>query len=83
MTLNTSSLLDIIFSTDHESHTVTGVYHTSLRDHDMIYTVYDRVRIIHDSNNNMLMFRNDKKFSPELFIKYILACDCIHDTGVY
>ena len=49
VTLNTSSLLDVIFSTDHESHTVTGVYHTSLSDNYMIYTVYDRVRIIHDS----------------------------------
>ena len=63
VTLNTSSLLDVIFSTDHESHTVTGVYHTSLSDNYMIYTVYDRVRIIHDSNNKILMFRNYKKFS--------------------
>ena len=73
--------LDVIFSTDHESHTVTGVYHTSLSDHYMIYTVYDRVRIIHDSNNKILMFRNYKKFSSELFIKDILACDCIYDTS--
>ena len=47
----------------------------------MIYTVYDRVRIIHDSNNKILMFRNYKKFSSELFIKDILACDCIYDTS--
>ena len=81
VTLNTSSLLDVIFSTDHESHTVTGVYHTSLSDHYMIYTVYDRVRIIHDSNNKILKFRNYKKFSSERFIKDILACDCIYDTS--
>ena len=83
VTLNTSSLLDVIFSTDHESHVITGVYHTSLSDHDMIYTVYDRVRTTHDSNNKVSMFRNYKKFSPELFINDILACDCIHDTGWY
>ena len=56
-------------------------YHTSLSDHYMIYTVYDRVFIIHDSNNKILMFRNYKKFSSELFIKDILACDCIYDTS--
>ena len=27
------------------------------------------------------MFRNYKKFSSELFIKDILACDCIYDTS--
>ena len=27
------------------------------------------------------MFRNYNKFSPELFINDILACDCIHDTS--
>ena len=71
VTLNTSSLLDVICSTDHDSQTITDVYHTSLSDHYMIYCtpVYDRVRIIHDSNNKILMFRNYKKFSSELFIK--------------
>ena len=39
VTLNTSSLLDVIFSTDHKSHTVTGVYQTSLSDHYMIYCI--------------------------------------------
>ena len=81
VTLNTSSLLYIIFSTDHESHTITGVYHASLSDHYMIYTVYGRVRTTHDSNSKVLMFINYKKFSPELFINDILACDCIHDTS--
>ena len=47
----------------------------------MIYTVYDRVRIIDDPNNKILMFRNYKKFSSEIFIKDILACDCIYDTS--
>ena len=85
VTLNTSSLLDIIFSTDHASHTITGVYHSRLTDDHMIYTVYDRVRTTHDSNNKVLLFRNYKKFSPELFIHDLLACDCIglHDTSWY
>ena len=33
------------------------------------------------ANNKILMFRNYKKFSSELFIKDILACDCIYDTS--
>ena len=82
VTLNTSSLLDIISSTDHESHSITGVYHTSLRDHYMIYTVYDRMRTTHDSNNNVLKFRNYKKFSIERFINDILACDYMIQVGI-
>ena len=39
------------------------------------------MRIIHDSNNKILMFRNYKKFSSAFFIKDILACDCIYDTS--
>ena len=38
VTVNTSTLLDVIFSTNHESHTVTGVYKTGMSDHYMIYT---------------------------------------------
>ena len=36
VTLTTSSLIDVILSNDHESHVLTGVYHTSLSDHYMI-----------------------------------------------
>ena len=75
--MNTSSLLNIISSTDHESHTITGVYHTSVSDHYMIYIVYDRVRTTHDSTNKVLIFRNYKKLSSELFVNDILDRDCI------
>ena len=36
---NTSSLLDVIFTTNYQSHTTTGVYKIGLSDHYMIFTV--------------------------------------------
>ena len=47
VTVNTSTLLDVISSTNHESHTVTGVYKTGMSDHYMIYTVYDNAYTDH------------------------------------
>ena len=35
VTLTTYTVIDVIFSTEHESHIVTGVYHISLIDHYM------------------------------------------------
>ena len=43
-TLNTFSLLDVIFTTNDQSHSTTGVYKIGLSDHYMIYTVYSSVR---------------------------------------
>ena len=39
-TLNTSSLLDVIFTTNYQSHTTIVVYKIGLRDHYMTFTVY-------------------------------------------
>ena len=43
-TLNTSSLPDVIFTTNDQSHSTTGVCKIGLSDHYMIYTVYSSVR---------------------------------------
>ena len=43
-TLNTSSLLDVIFTTNYQSHTTTGVYTLGLSDRYMIFNVYSSVR---------------------------------------
>ena len=63
VTVNTSTLLYVIFSTNHESHTVTGVYKTGMSDHYMIYTVYDNAYTDHGHHGKVLTFRNYKKFS--------------------
>ena len=81
VTISTSTLLDVIFSTNHESHTVTGVYKTGMSDHYMIYTVYDNAYTDHGHHDKVLTFRNYKKFSTEFFIKDLLALDCLHDTN--
>ena len=43
-TLNTSSLLDVIFTTNDQSHSTTGVYKIGLSDHYMIFTVYSNIK---------------------------------------
>ena len=43
VTLTTSTLIDVMFSTEHESHIVTGVYKISLSDHYMTYTIYSKI----------------------------------------
>ena len=40
VTVNMATLFDVIFSTNYQSHTVTGVYRIGLCDHYMVYTIY-------------------------------------------
>ena len=59
VTLTTSTLIDVMFSTEHESHIVTGVYNISLSDHYMTYTIYSK--IAHKTClHKEIMFRNYK-----------------------
>ena len=79
-TLNTSSLLDVIFTTNDQSHSTTGVYKSGLSDHYMIFTVYSKV---HGHHEKVLTFRNYKTFSSECFLNYLQSFECIHDTVIY
>ena len=42
VTLTTSTIIVVMFSTEHESHVVTGVYDISLSHHYMTYTIYSK-----------------------------------------
>ena len=42
VTLTTSTLIDVLFTNDHISHAMTGVYDTALSDHYLIYTVFSK-----------------------------------------
>ena len=81
-TLNTSSLLDVIFTTNGQSHSTTGLYKIiiALSDHYMIYTVYSSVREWDGHHEKVLLFRNYKTFSSECFLNDLLSLECIHDT---
>ena len=79
-TLNTSSLLDVIFTTNDQSHSTTGVYKIGLSDHYMIFTVYSNVHDRDGHHENVLQFRNYKTFSTERFLNDLLSLECIHDT---
>ena len=70
-TLTTSTLIDVMFSTEHESHIVTGVYTISLGDHYMTYTVYSKIArktCLHKET----MFRNYKRYTIDSCLKTTL-----------
>ena len=79
-TLNTSSLLDIIFTTNDQSHSTTGVYKIGLSDYYMIFTVYSNVHDRDGHHEKVLTFRNYKTFSTERFLNDLLSLECIRDT---
>ena len=80
VTLTTSTIIDVMFSTEHESHVVTGVYDISLSDHYMTYTIYSKIShktCLHKEIN----FRNYKRFNIDSFRNALLQNDNICNTG--
>ena len=66
VTLTTSTIIDVMFSTEHKSHGVTVVYDISLSDHYMTYTIYSKIShktCLHKEIN----FRNYKRFNIDSF----------------
>ena len=80
VTLNTSTLIDVIFSNDYQSRGETGVYETAVSDHYLIYTVYCKINATKLGTHKVTKFRNYNKFSAAVFQKELLANDCV--TGV-
>ena len=77
VTLNTSTLIDVIFSNDYQSHGETGVYETSVSDHYLIYTVYCKLNATKLGTHKVTKFRNYNKFQLKDNIQKCI-CD-IHD----
>ena len=80
VTLTTSTLIDVMFSTEHESHIVTGVYKIPLSDHYMTYTIYSKIahtKCLH----NEIMFRNYKRFNIDSFRNALSQNDSISNTS--
>ena len=80
VTLTTSTLIDVVFSTEHESHVVTGVYDISLSDHYMTYTIYSK--IAHKTRlHKEIMFRNYKRVNIDSFRNALSQYDSISNTS--
>ena len=80
VTLTTSTIIDVMFSTEHESHVVTGVYDISLSDHYMTYTIYSKIShktCLHKEIN----FRNYKRFNIDSFRNALSQNDNICNTS--
>ena len=82
VTLTTPTLIYVMFSTEHESHIVTGVYKISLSlsDHYMTYTIYSKIahtKCLHKE----IMFRNYKRFNIDSFRNALSQNDSISNTS--
>ena len=80
VTLTTSTLIDVMFSTEHEYHIVTGVNNISLSDHYMTYTIYSKMahtKYLHKE----IMFRNYKRFNIDSFRNALSQNDSISNTS--
>ena len=80
VTLTTSTIIDVMFSTEHESHVVTGVYDISLSDHYMTYTIYSKIShktCLHKEIN----FINYKRFNIDSFRNALSQNDNICNTS--
>ena len=73
VTLTTSTLLDVILSTDHRSHALAGVYETGVSDHYMVYTVYSKWKAHIKPTGNETQFRNYKNFNTDRFRDELLS----------
>ena len=80
VTLNTSTLIDVIFSNDYQSHGETGVYETAVSDHYLIFTVYCKINATKLGAHKVTKFSNYNKFSAAVFKKELLANDCVTDV---
>ena len=80
VTIHSSSLLDVIFSTNHLSHMVSGTYQTGISDHYIIYTVYNNVPSGHAKHEKILQFRNYRKFYSACFLNDLLSFNIIRDV---
>ena len=79
VTVNTATLLDVIFSTNYQSHSVTEVYKIGLSDHYMVYTIYLMTTVTQKRPEKVIRFRNYRDFSIESFRNDILSSECVRD----
>ena len=81
VTLTTSTLIDVLFTNDHDSHVMTGEYDTALSDHYLIYTVFSKSFVRKERAHKEIKFRNFRTFSPEEFRKELFENDSTTNTG--
>ena len=79
VTVNTATLLDVIFSTNYHSHSVTGVYKIGLSDHYMVYKIYLMTTVTQIRPEKVIRFRNYRNFSIESFRNDILSSEYVRD----
>ena len=64
-TLTTSTLIDALFTNDHDSHLMTGVYDTALSDHYLIYTVFSKSFVRKNVHIKKYSLEITEKFHPK------------------
>ena len=83
VTLKTSTLIDVIFSNDYQSHGEMRVHETAASDHYLIYTVYCKIHAAKLCTQKVTKFRNYKHLSAEVFFNELFANDCVEERGQF
>ena len=79
-TVNTKSLLDVIITSDYELHENTTVIHTSMSDHDCVYSEYKLINNLKKQKHKQINYRDFKKFNVDSFLKELMDDPAITDT---
>ena len=77
VTKSTSTLLDVILTSDRNSHANNKVFKFALSDHYLIYTCIKNVNV--ENVHKTIEFRSYKNFNEALFVKDISECITFHD----
>ena len=67
VTINTSTLIDVILSNMPESHILTEILHTSFSDHYMTYTIL-KCHTTPKHQHKFVTYRDYKEFNPDAFL---------------
>ena len=78
VTVNTSTLIDVILSNVPQLHSKSGVYEISVSDHYLVFT--ELMLEKREPDHHTVTFRNYREFNSGNFIDELSACDAIVDT---
>ena len=79
VTVNTKSLLDVILTSDHESHDNTTVINTPMSDHDCVYSEYKLLKSLQKQKHKVISYRDFKKFDVNCFLEELMNDPAICD----
>lgn len=75
-TINSSTIIDHIFTNTIHKHSASGIVKTTLSDHYMIYTIFKATK--QPKQERIIQLRNYKNFNESLFIHDLIKAYSLH-----